>query len=96
MADSHSLSIIMEFSSWLCALFTFAALIFFPISLAIISREERVIVSREERVSFRVSSNGGNVLSLATGVQCLQKNSLSKLASSLKLVKNFHYKVTLG
>ena len=56
----------------------FSALIIFPISLA--------ITSREERVSFGVSSNVGNVLSLATGVHCLQKNSLNKLAFSLKSV----------
>ena len=40
----------------------------FPISLA--------IISREERVSLGVSSNCGNVLSLATGVHYLLKNSL--------------------
>ena len=72
MADSHSLSILMEISSWPCALFTFNALTIFPISLA--------ITSRGERVSFGVSSNVANVLSLATGVHCLQKNSLNKLA----------------
>ena len=60
MADSNSLSILMEVSSWPCALFTFSALIVFPISLA--------IISREERVSFGDSSNVDNVLSLATGV----------------------------
>ena len=77
MADSHSLSILMEISSWPCALFTFSALIIFPISLA--------IISREERVSFGVSSNAGNVLSLATGVHCLQKNSLNKSSKILHL-----------
>ena len=59
-------------------MFTFSALIIFPVSLA--------IISRKERVSFGVSSNGDNVLSLATGVHCLQKNSLNKLAFSLKSV----------
>ena len=59
-------------------MFTFSALIIFPISLA--------IISREDRVSFGVSSNVGNVISLATGVNCLQKNSLNKLAFSLKSV----------
>ena len=78
MADSSSLSILMEISSWPCALFIFSALIIFPISLA--------IISGEERVSFGVSSNFSNVLSLATGVHCLQINSLSKLAFSLKSV----------
>ena len=78
MADSHSLSILIEILSRPCALFTFSALIIFPISLA--------IISSEERVSFGVSSNVGNVLSLATGVHCLQKNSLNKLAFSLKSV----------
>ena len=68
----------MEISSWPCALFTFSALIIFPISLA--------IISREDRVSFRVSSNVSNVLSLATGVHCLQKNLLNKWAFSLKSV----------
>ena len=68
----------MEILSWPCALFTFSALIIFPISLA--------IISIEDTVSFGVSSNVGNVLSLATGVHCLQKNSLNKLAFSLKLV----------
>ena len=68
----------MEISLWLCALFTFSALIIFPISLA--------IISRVERVSFGFSSNVVNVLSLATGVHCLQKNSLNKLAFSLKSV----------
>ena len=78
MADSHSLSILLEISSWPCALFTFSALIIFPVSPA--------IISSEERVSFGVSSNVGNVLSLAAGVHCLQKNSLNKLAFSLKSV----------
>ena len=50
----------MEISSWPCTLFTFSALIIFPMSLA--------VISREERVSFGVSSNGDNVLSLAVGV----------------------------
>ena len=59
-------------------MFTFSALIIFPVSLA--------IISREDRVSFGVSSNVGNVLSLATGVHCLQKNSLNKLAFSLRSV----------
>ena len=53
-------------------------MIIFPISLA--------IISREERVSFRVSSNVGNILSLASGVHCLQKNSLNKLGFYLKSV----------
>ena len=48
MADSHSWSIVMEISSWLCALFIFSALKFFQIT---------TIISREERVSFEVSSN---------------------------------------
>ena len=68
----------MEISSWPCALFTFSALVISPISVA--------IISREERVSFGVSNNVGNVLSLATGVYRLQKNSLNKLAFSLKPV----------
>ena len=61
MADSDSLSILMEISSWPCALFTYSALftfnalIIFPIALA--------IISKEERVPFGVSSNGDNVLS---------------------------------
>ena len=59
-------------------MFTLSALIIFLISLA--------IISREERVSFGVSSNVGNALSLATGRHCLQKNSLNKLAFSLKSV----------
>ena len=59
-------------------MFTFSALIIFPISLA--------IISREERVSFGVSSNVGNVLSLATRVYRLQKKSLNKLVFSLKPV----------
>ena len=66
MADSHSLSILMEIPSLPCTLFTFSALIIFPLSLA--------IISREERVSYGFSSNIGNVLSLAAGVHCLQKN----------------------
>ena len=53
----------MEISSWPCALFTFSALIIFPISLA--------TISREDRVSFKVLSNVGNALSLAAGVHCL-------------------------
>ena len=76
MADSHSLRILIEISSWPCALLAFSALIISSISLA--------ITSREERVSFGVSSNGGNVLSLATGVHYLQKSSLNKLTFSLK------------
>ena len=59
-------------------MFTFSALIIFPISLA--------IISREDRVTSGVSSNVSNVLSLATGVHCLQKNSLNKLAFSLRSV----------
>ena len=68
MADLHSLCIVMETSSCPCALFTFRALIVFPISLA--------ITSREERVSFGVSSNVGNILLLATGMHCLQKKCI--------------------
>ena len=59
-------------------MFTFSALIIFPISLA--------IISIDDRVSFGVSSNVGDVLSLATGVHCLQKNSLNTLVFSLKSV----------
>ena len=33
---------------------------------------------RGNTVSFGVSSNGGNALSLANGVPCLLKNSLNK------------------
>ena len=65
MADSHSSSILIEIWSWPCALFTSSALVIFPIS--------RAIISREERGSFGVSRNVGNVLSLATGVHFLQK-----------------------
>ena len=72
------LSILIKISSWPCALFTFSAMIIFTISLA--------IISREERVSFGVTSNVGNVLSLGTSVHCLQKDSLNKLAFSLKSV----------
>ena len=53
MADSHSLSILMEILLWPCALFAFSASIIFPILPA--------IISRGERVSFAVWSNGGNV-----------------------------------
>ena len=67
----------MEISLWPCALFNFSALIIFPIL---------AIISREERASFGVSSNVGNVLSLATGVHCLWKNWLNKLAFPLKSV----------
>ena len=42
------------------------------------------IISREERVSIGVLINVGNVLTLATGVHCLQKNFLNKLAFPLK------------
>ena len=55
----------MEISLRPCALFSFSASINSLISL--------VINSREDGVSFGVSSNVGNVLSLATGVHCLQK-----------------------
>ena len=51
MDYSDSFSILMEISSWPCALLTFSVL----------------IISGEERVSFGVSSNVGNLLSLATG-----------------------------
>ena len=39
---------------------------------------------RGNTVSFGVSSNGGNALSLANGVPCLLKNSLNKSDFSLK------------
>ena len=65
MTDSHSLSILLENSSWPCALFTFSVLIILPISLA--------VISKEKRVSYRVSYNGGKVLLLVTGVYCLLK-----------------------
>ena len=42
------------------------------------------IISREERVSIGVLINVGNVLTLATGVHCLQKIFLNKLAFPLK------------
>ena len=67
----------MKISLWPCALFTFSALITFPIWLT--------IISKEDIVSFGVSSNVGNILSLATSY-CLRKNSLNKLAFSLKSV----------
>ena len=38
-----------------------------------------ISISREETVSSGVSGNGGNVLSLATGVHYLLKNSLNEL-----------------
>ena len=52
---------------WLEHTVTFSALIIFPISLA--------TNSREERVSFGVSSNEGNVLSLATGTHGNESDS---------------------
>ena len=70
----------MEISSWPCALFTFSALIIFPMSLA--------VISREERVSFGVSSNGDNVLSLAAGVHYFfYKNNFIR-TKALILAKN--------
>ena len=78
MSDSHILSILMAILPWLCALFTFNVWIIFSISLA--------IISREERVSFGVASDGGNDQPLATRVHCLQKKISNKLAFSLKSV----------
>ena len=59
-------------------MFTFNVWIIFSISLA--------IISREERVSFGVASDGGNDQPLATRVHCLQKKISNKLAFSLKSV----------
>ena len=60
VADSHSFSLLMEISLWPFALFTFSALIHFPISLA--------VIPGEERVSFGVSSNVVNAQSLVLGI----------------------------
>ena len=60
VTDSHSLSLLMKITSWPCALFICSALIDFQISLA--------VIPGEERVSFGVSSNVVNALSLVLGI----------------------------